>query len=197
MDNFIEHIFNITNTSHNFSSHLFYDSQDNPNLIAVYNDTSSNKLRLTNFRLDSLGKLVSVSKYNMNLSITPVNYSMNLILGAFDHQNYRYVSLEILEPDNSFRIIWIKIHIATKSIKNYIISNEKFVSGYINTELVGGNVVTYAIKKNGEIVRMSININAFTTPDVEVINQNVNNNYPPIIKIKNSIPSGHLFFNEQ
>lgn len=161
----------ISNGIKAFSAYAFLDVDNKQQITSLYLD-STNKIHFTTLEVNDLGDVVSVDKLTYNSPVVaPDNYS-GQILGIFDQPFYRFYVIEI-GSNNNLTIVWLRYNKLTQAVSHIATSMITVNGHYIESKLIGNEIVSYLLKGTNQLHRFAIDVNSFTLLPIEVVSSNL------------------------
>lgn len=153
-----------------FSNYSYYDAQNKVNLASVLG-SSSGQVRIATQRISALGDVETFDEQSYNVTL-PSSPQQHMMLTAIEQGSERYFVLGIGTTSN-MKLIWLKTNKSTGALISTLTSTADYKTAYFEPKLVGNELVTYAVKSTGGLVRVALNIGTFTAPTEEVVSASV------------------------
>ncbi len=157
------------NSTTTFTNYSYYDAQNKVNLTSVIG-VGLNQAHLVTQRISALGDVEAFDAYNYAVDL-PGTPQQNLLLTVIEQGAERYCVLGA--GGASFKLIWLKINKNTGALISTFTSTNDYKTSYFEPKLIGNELVTYAVKSTGSLVRVALNTGSFTAPTEEVVSTSV------------------------
>lgn len=152
--------------SNTFTNYSYYDAQNKVNLASLAG-VGANKVYLLNERISNLGDVEAFDSYDYTISY-PGNAQQYLLLTVIEQGTERYCVLGA-GSSSSMKLIWLKINKNTGALISSLTSSVDYKLSYFESKLIGNELVTYAVKSTGNLVRVALNTGTFSAPTEEVL----------------------------
>ncbi|MNU52242.1 hypothetical protein D3C71_412490 [compost metagenome] len=172
-----------------FSNYSYYDAQNKANLASL-TKVGLNQVQLVNERISDSGELEAFDSYNYSVVLTG-SVQQSLLLGVIEQGTERYCVLGA-GTASSMKLVWLKINKNNGTLISSFTSLFDYKTSYFEPKLVGNELVTYAVKNNGSLVRVALNTGTFTAPTEELVSASItaSTSFPNMLL---GFKSGNLF----
>lgn len=172
-----------------FTNYSYYDAQNKVNLTSL-TGIGQNQVRMVNERISSLGDVEAFDSYNYPVDF-PVNPQQNILLTVIEQGTERYYVFGA-GGSTSLKLIWLKVNKTTGSLISALTSTNDYRLSYFEPKLIGNELVTYAVKSTGSLVRIALNTGSFTAPAEEVVSTSITSS-TSFGNVNLGFKSGNLF----
>lgn len=172
-----------------FSNYSYYDTENKANLISI-SGIGVNQVHLVNERISASGDVEKFDYYDYSIFLTG-SVQHSLLLGVVEQGAERYCLLGA-GSSSSMKLVWLKINKNTGALINSFTSPLDYKMSYFEPKLVGNELVTYAVKSTGSLVRVAANTTTFTAATEELVSASITNStsFPNALL---GFKSGNLF----
>ncbi len=172
-----------------FSNYSYYDAENKVNLTSI-SDVGVNQVHLVNERISASGDVEKFDSYDYSVFLTS-SIQQSLLMGVVEQGSERYC-LVGAGSASSMKLIWLKINKNTGALISSFTSPLDYKTSYFEPKLVGNELVTYAVKSTGSLVRVAMNTATFTAATEELVSASITSS-TSYQNILSGFKSGNLF----
>jgi hypothetical protein len=149
-----------------FSNYSYRDAQDKVVLASLVS-SGSGQVQIVRQRISGLGDLEDFDRQTYNVTM-PGTVPNDYLLTAIELGNELYYVLSVGTSSN-LKLIWLKVNKSTGALISTHTSANDYKLSYFEPKLIGNELVTYAVKSSGGLVRVALNTGTFTSPTEEIV----------------------------
>jgi hypothetical protein len=173
-----------------FTNYSYYDSQ-NKVVLCSAQGSGANEASIVTQYISKYGDLESFDQQTYPVDL-PGTMQFTMLLTAIEQGNERYYVLGAGSP-SSMKLLWLKVNKTTGALLSTLTSTGNYKTSYFEPKLIGNELVTYAVKSSGGLVRIALNTGTFSAPTEELVSAAITSTATFTNTLTSGFKSGNVF----